>query len=136
MAALAALAAAGAALVVGWALPAAARARGQALYEGRTPLAGRVVGHDEDLPAIASRCTNCHEAAPRSGVYAARLERSTLALPRTRRGGPPNVYDAARLCALLREGTDPGHVIISTTMPRYAAGDAQCDDLWAFLSRR
>lgn len=117
-------------------LPAAARARGAAMFDGRAALAGRLVGHDSDLPPAATRCANCHEAVARSGAFATRLDASTLTRPRVRRGGPATAYDAARLCALLREGTDPAHVIVSTTMPRYAAGDDQCRDLWAYLASR
>ena len=53
--------------------------------------------------------------------------------PRSRRGGPPSAYDAASLCELLREGIDPAWVMVRQEMPRYAATDAQCIALWAFL---
>lgn len=118
-----------------WAGP-AARARGEALFDGRAAVPGRLVGHDADLPPAATRCANCHEAGPRSGANGPRLDAATLAQPRVRRGGPASAYDARRLCDLLRDGTDPAHVIIATTMPRYAATDAQCADLWAWISAR
>lgn len=120
---------------------AAQRERGAALFEGRAPLAGRLVGHETPLPALATRCTNCHEAAAApaaaaSAPYASVLTGAHLAAPRPRRGGPPSAYDEARLCGLLRSGTDPAHVMISTTMPRYEITDAQCRDLWSHLVAR
>lgn len=147
----AALAVAGAAGFAAWvqrdADAAAARARGAALFEGGAPLAGRLVGHEAALPELATRCANCHgqpstapastpAAAAAAAPYASALTGAALAQARPRRGGPPSAYDAARLCAVLRSGTDPAHVMISTTMPRYDITDRQCRDLWAFLVAR
>ncbi len=135
---------------------AAAQARGLALFVGDVDLDGRVVGHDLALPALASRCSNCHGggavaaaagaaegAAPTSASalnaarsVAAELNRASLGQARSRRGGPPSAYDANRLCLLLRSGRDAADVIVSTTMPRYAPSDAQCADLWAYLHAR
>ena len=126
---------------------AAQRERGAALFDGRAPLAGRLVGHETALPALATRCANCHDeasATPASEAaasaaakpFATALTGAQLAQARPRRGGPPSAYDAARLCAVLRSGTDPAHVMISTTMPRYDVTDLQCRDLWAFLGAR
>lgn len=118
------------------------RARGAALFAGEAPLAARLFGHEGTLPAVATRCRNCHEpaAAPAgpagSGPYAGVLTAASLTTPRPRRGGPPSRFDAAALCALLRTGTDPAHVMIATTMPRYDVSDAQCHDLWAYLQTR
>lgn len=118
------------------------RERGAALYAGEVPLAGRLFGHEGVLPATATRCRNCHEpsavpAGPAGlGAYAATLNAASLQTARPRRGGPPSAFDAARLCALLREGVDPAHVMIATTMPRYDITDAQCEDLWAYLRSR
>lgn len=119
----------------------AQRERGAALFRGDAALPGRLVGHDTPLPPLATRCTNCHEAvtsapAAASGPYAAALTAAHLGSLRVRRGGPATVYDAARLCALLRSGIDPAHVMIATTMPRYDITDAQCQDLWAHLVAR
>lgn len=116
-------------------LASAQRARGAALFSGATPLPGRLVGHDRELPPLATRCGNCHEgtAAP---AYASPLTAAALTAPRVRRGGPPTVFGAKALCELLREGIDPAHVMISTAMPRYTITDAQCDDLWSFLASR
>ncbi len=111
------------------------RGRGAALFSGVTPLPARLVGHDRDLPPLATRCGNCHEGAAAT-AYASPLTAAALTLPRVRRGGPPTAFGAKALCVLLREGTDPAHVMISTTMPRYTITDAQCDDLWTFLESR
>lgn len=121
----------------------AVRARGAALFSGQEALAGRLVGHDQPLPALATRCSNCHGATSAGPGLASAAAAATPALtadelstPRVRRGGPPSVFDAGRLCALLRSGTDPAHVIISTTMPRYQIDDEQCHALWTYLSTR
>lgn len=122
----------------------AQRERGAALFRGEVPLAGRLARHGADLPTLATRCVNCHEAsspapgAPASAAqaYAMMLNGSGLAEARPRRGGPPSRYDAASLCELLRNGVDPARVIIVATMPRYQVSDAQCDDLWAYLRAR
>jgi hypothetical protein len=123
---------------------AAERARGAALFDGRTPLAGRVVGHAVALPPAATRCANCHEQAnatpsapgAASAPFATVLDGAGLGSMRVRRGGPASRYDAASLCGVLRSGTDPAHVMISTTMPRYDITDAQCLELLAFLAAR
>lgn len=62
------------------------------------------------------------------------LRAQDLITQRSRRGGPPSAYDTQRLCLLLRSGRDAADVLVSTTMPRYEVTDAQCADLWAFLS--
>lgn len=115
---------------------AAQRARGAALFVGQEALAGRLVGHDEPLPALATRCSNCHGAAGAAAPFATALTAAELSTPRVRRGGPASVFDAGRLCALLRDGSDPAHVMITTTMPRYDIGDEQCQALWSFLMTR
>ena len=129
----------------GWqaAEAAARRERGAALFIGSEPLAGRLAGHERALPPLATRCSNCHGAAAAGPGLAGTLPAAApplsaaeLGTPRARRGGPPSVFDAGRLCALLRSGTDPAHVIISTTMPRYRISDDQCRALWAYLSTR
>lgn len=122
-----------------WAVPAwqgrQDRLQGQAMFRGEASLPARLVGHEIDLPAVATRCGNCHEAATPQ-PFATPLGREQLMRPRVRRGGPPSSYDAARLCQLLRDGVDPAHVMISTTMPRYEISPLQCSDLWAFLVSR
>jgi hypothetical protein len=70
-------------------------------------------------------------AAPRMGPT---LTPALLTVAVRRRGGPPSRYDAASLCALLRTGVDPAHVIILRTMPRYDISDADCRSLWLHLS--
>jgi hypothetical protein len=113
--------------------------RGEAIFRGETSVAGRLIGHDLALPTLATRCVNCHEApsTPQGKVpFALPLTSQRLQTAQSRRGGPPSTFDAGRLCTLLRSGTDPAQVIISTTMPRYDITDAQCDDLWVFLTTR
>jgi cytochrome c553 len=108
-----------------------ARQAGQALFRGDTPLAARIGGHAESLPALATRCSNCHEGAQRVGGV---LNRQGLAEARPRRGGPPSRYDAATLCRTLRKGIDPAHVTLPQAMPLYEMTDAQCSALWAYLT--
>jgi hypothetical protein len=130
------------------------REAGAALFHGDAALVGRLVGHTEPLPAIATRCGNCHEdrstvpagrpgaasaaatSASASGSYAMALNREWLTAARPRRGGPPSVYDAASLCTVLRTGVDPAHVMVASVMPRYEASVAQCEQLWSYLTRR
>lgn len=108
------------------------RAAGAELFDGRRPLAARIVGHDEALPPLASRCSNCHTGPNAVG---GELNGETLASLRPRRGGPPSRYDAVRLCRLLREGIDPAHVMVPREMPRYTIDDEACAALWSHLSR-
>ncbi len=122
---------------------AALLAQGRRLFHGEAStlgaMLGRLAGHGTDLPAVATRCTNCHtsgegaDAPSRTPEFAPRLNRQGLMQPLSRRGGPPSVYDAVSLCKLLREGIDPAWVMVRQEMPRYAATDAQCVALWTFL---
>jgi hypothetical protein len=117
------------------------RERGQAIFRGEVVVAGTLEGHDMPLPALATRCANCHEArntppGARSGPYAAPLNRDWLSTPRSRRGGPASLYQSRDLCAVLRTGIDPAHIIVPTIMPRYEISEMQCADLWAFLQSR
>jgi mono/diheme cytochrome c family protein len=117
-------------------------ARGRQLFEGELALPARIVGQDFALPAAASRCVNCHGASSGNAASSPAatqqvgpaLTRSTLTDAVRRRGGPPSRYDAASLCALLRSGVDPAHVIILRTMPRYDISDADCRSLWLHLT--
>ncbi len=135
------------ALLLDWAVERAQerqrRNDGEAIYLGRTDLAGTLPGHSTSLPTLATRCSNCHEAqSPALGAsapaaaYATSLTAATLARLSARRGGPPSRFDASSLCALLRTGIDPAQVMIATTMPRYAPTEQQCTSLWAYLSTR
>ncbi|HEU4404285.1 MAG TPA: hypothetical protein VFS43_03200 [Polyangiaceae bacterium] len=113
-------------------------ARGQKLFLGATPIEAKMVGHAQALPPDAVRCTNCHQREaepPREGIeaFAPKLGPLALTRPVARRGGPPSRYDARSFCRLLRDGVDPAHVMIPQTMPRYAASDADCEALWAYL---
>lgn len=143
------------ALAVVWACAACGdpgAVRGQALYEGEVALTARLVGHTLALPAQATRCINCHDAAADDAARAraaanvgwsgplARtappLDRAQLTQRQSRRGGPPSAYDAAALCRLLRSGMDPADVLVPGVMPRYDLPDTQCVELWSYLSRR
>ncbi len=141
------------AIVVFWQQHAAGQRRlGEALFHGQAALSAHLSSHAELLPAIASRCSNCHEqvnrlptpasagstgpVAQRAVSYAPPLTSEELTQPRKRRGGPPSAYGSGEFCELLRSGTDPAHVIITTDMPRYAATNEQCQQIWAYLVDR
>ena len=118
-------------------------ARGAALYAASpgSELQGRMTGHAEALPALATRCSNCHlqPGADTSKLgpdkrFGPVLTAEHLLQAKARRGGPPTVFDEASFCRVLREGLDPAMVIIDQTMPRYSATPAQCTDLWNYLS--
>lgn len=116
---------------------------GDALFHGREPVTGRLFGDATPLPAIATKCSNCHEkdnVSPTTGKsgksYAPRLDHAWLTENRVRRGGPASHFDEKSFCALLREGIDPVHIIISTTMPRYELSDGDCTRLWRYLDAR
>lgn len=111
---------------------------GQRIFEGQEPLPARLAGHDEVLPAMATRCVNCHSpaasAAPGKSGFAPTLSADWLARPHPRRGGPPSAYDVRAFCRLLRDGIDPAQVLIDTTMPRYPLSNEQCAALWTFVN--
>lgn len=107
--------------------------RGAALFNGGTPRPARLAGHDDELPPQATRCSNCHGDTDSLGPALGSVH---LARPAARRGGPPSRYDEASLCRLMRDGVDPTWVLVDRTMPRYAVSDADCDDLWRYLSSR
>ena len=142
--AVAALLAALLAGLAAWAVPAwqarALRDAGAELFDGRRAVAARIGGHDDGLPAQATRCANCHltgappvAAASAPSNFGPVLSAATLTQARPRRGGPPSRYDAAALCRLLRDGTDPAWVLLPRAMPRYDITDEQCRALWAHL---
>jgi mono/diheme cytochrome c family protein len=117
-------------------------ARGRQLFDGEVALPARIAGQDFALPAQPSRCINCHGPARGDAASQAAgaqrigptLTAGTLTDAVRRRGGPPSRYEAASLCALLRTGVDPAHVIILRTMPRYEIADADCRSLWLHLT--
>lgn len=134
-----------------WWYQQAQRSQGEALFRGEQPLPAQLAGQTMPLPAMATRCINCHEtrqpAAPTDGAsgasgatsartYASPLSAAWLKEARLRHGGPESAYDAQSLCQVLRNGTDPAKVMVSTVMPRYDATDAQCTALWAYLTSR
>jgi len=108
--------------------------RGEQLFDGDEPIKGMLPGHDEALPAFASKCSNCHRTtsgpADSSQIV---LTRSALLFAAPRRGGPPSRYELSSFCMLLRTGIDPARIIIVHTMPRYDLDDAQCLDLWNYV---
>lgn len=127
----------------------ARRSDGQALFRGEQAMSATLAGQSISLPALASRCSNCHEArqpVPQSDqlasspsaarTYASPLSAMWLQQARLRHGGPETVYDTHSLCQLLRTGVDPGMVMVSTVMPRYEASPEQCAALWAYLTSR
>ena len=121
---------------------------GRALFEGGRPLRAHIAGQDLTLPQEALLCANCHEPAPPGALPAAALgggardrfatvlSRRTLTQPLARRGGPPSVYDVAKLCRAMRDGIDPAFVVMQSSMPRYQLSEQECQALWAFLSTR
>ncbi len=65
-------------------------ALGRAYFDGNQQLRAQILGHDEDLPAEAARCINCHEGSSAVGPA---LDARLLLQPAARRGGPPSRYD-------------------------------------------
>jgi len=137
--------------------PSARVEQGRQIYEGHLALVARLAGHDQPLPALATRCVNCHELRPADAplrapagqgagatpvpasaatrAFAPALDGAALVAPRSRRGGPTSAFDARSLCQLLRTGIDPASVIIDTAMPRYELTDEHCDALWSYFTR-
>jgi mono/diheme cytochrome c family protein len=118
-------------------------ASGQAMFSGNQGPVANMPGHSSTLPAVASRCSNCHEDRQKATAldgqaraFAPPLTSASLTQTSSRRGGPPMRYDAASFCKLLREGVDPTWIVINTAMPRYRASDAQCSALWSYLMTR
>ncbi len=127
---------------------------GEALFRGEQAIPAHLAGQTMPLPAMATRCINCHEtrqpaaltdgasgASGASGAVPARTYASPLSAvwlkeARLRHGGPATAYDAQSLCQVLRSGIDPAKVMVSTVMPRYDTTEAQCTALWAYLTSR
>ncbi len=111
--------------------------RGEAIYQGKEPLQGRIRGQDDTLPPEAVRCVNCHNPASKdrlSGKPAPRIDGPWLLEIRQRHGGPPSSYNQASFCKVLRAGTDPVYVLVAREMPIYEMDDNQCASLWIFLT--
>jgi hypothetical protein len=98
-------------------------------------LRGRLAGHETQLPAVATRCMNCHATSTTAGAIGTPLRRDTLQRALPRRGGPPSAYDQSSLCRLLRDGIDPAFVVVNQAMPRFDVTNLQCAALWAWLNR-
>jgi hypothetical protein len=116
------------------------QARGRKLFVGDLPLAGRIAGHSEILPEIATRCVNCHTvngaaASTPTNAFGTGLSAASLQSSMPRRGGPPSRFDQATMCRLLRTGIDPASIIVPRSMPLYDATDEECHALWSYLTR-
>jgi hypothetical protein len=116
--------------------------RGARLFDGTEPLAGTLAGHSAPLPAVATRCSQCHAGpggpggpAATGSLFAPALDRGALREARPRRGGPPVAYEAATFCRTLRTGIDPAHVVLPRAMPRFELDDVQCAALWDYLTQ-
>ena len=111
--------------------------RGRQLFDGTIALPGTITGHAAPLAPRASRCINCHAvestAASAAASFGPPLTAASLTSRVSRRRGPPSLYDEASFCSLLRTGVDPAFIVAAQTMPRYAASDADCRDLWRYL---
>lgn len=113
----------------------AANPRGEALFEGRAPLHGRIDGHVSELPPDVLACGNCHVVA----VGAVQvgdppdLRGGWLHRQMQRRNGPPGTYDPTKFCAALRSGIDPTGVRIPMGMPRFDISDEDCRGIWNYL---
>lgn len=126
----------------------AQQSEGEALFRGAQAIPAHLAGQTMPLPAMATRCINCHEtrqpaaltdgasAAASARTYASPLSAVWLQEARLRHGGPATAYDTQSLCQVLRNGIDPAKVMVSTVMPRYDATEAQCSALWAYLTSR
>lgn len=136
-------------MAVAWVwLRTSTRDRGAQLFQGRAPLIGRLVGHDDPLPSEVAQCKNCHalesEPPPKPAKAAAtealtetvgpKLGPSSLTRPAKRRGGPASEYTSDAFCRLLRDGVDPAEIMIPQLMPRYTLTDAECNALWSYLT--
>lgn len=116
-------------------------ARGRALYEGREHLVGAAGA------PVATGCAACHRPSgmgnfeggvavpPISGPMLFRpLDRDTgRYFPASSAWRVRPAYDQASLGTLLRSGRAPDGQILAATMPRYAIGDRDLDDLTAYL---
>lgn len=124
-------------LALAAALTGVSAGRGDALYRGQEPLHGKIRGHDDVLPAEAVVCANCHSAQAAARLFgqpAPHLDSAFLLHVQPRHGGPPSRYDQQSFCRLLRNGSDPGYVLIAREMPAYELTDEQCASLWSFLT--
>jgi hypothetical protein len=107
--------------------------RGEQLFDGDEPIKGMLPGHDEALPAFASKCINCHRTtsgpADSSQIV---LTRSALLFAAPRRGGPPSRYGLVVACFCAMESIQRKSSSC-IPMPRYDLDDAQCLDLWNYV---
>jgi hypothetical protein len=117
--------------------PAQQSERGKRIFHGFDAVPGTIQRNGTVLPAHASKCINCHSALPPPAASTGTsqyLSAATMSRTISRRGGPASLYDLSTFCNAVRSGIDPAGVVLESKMPRYAMSDAQCADLWMFLS--
>ena len=117
--------------------PARDAERGKRIFHGHDAVQGTVQQNGTALPALASKCINCHSVHVPSGAWAGTpqyLTASTMSRKVSRRGGPAYFYDQPTFCHTVRTGVDPAGIVLESKMPRYKISDTQCADLWIFLS--
>lgn len=117
--------------------PPPAPERGKRIFHGLDVLQATVQKNGTALPAHASKCINCHSAQTPGGAWPGTsqyLSATTMSRRISRRGGPAYAYDRPTFCHTVRTGVDPAGIVLESKMPRYEMSDAQCADLWFFLS--
>ncbi|WP_295959782.1 hypothetical protein [Rhodoferax sp.] len=111
--------------------------RGRQLFVGNQPMMAQLYGQTARLPALASRCSNCHAVQPvvalGTQAFGPRLNRATLTALVPRRGGPPSRFTQESFCRLLSEGVDPASILLAGAMPRYTLTPYDCQSLWHYL---
>lgn len=118
---------------------------GERMYKGEEPLQAHISGYSQALSSEASRCSNCHSNSDSSSMSEAQtpqlatavapaLTAESLTREAARRGGPASRFDEDSFCRLLRSGVDPAYVVVPRTMPRYDMSEAQCRDLWRYIT--
>jgi len=115
------------------------RSRGKELFWDGSNQFGTMnarLAHQPDLlPVLAIKCANCHTQVGTGELNQSRtLSKERLLSHIPRRGAPASRFDQTTFCKLLGTGIDPAWVIIDQAMPRYELSDAQCADLWLYLT--
>lgn len=110
--------------------------QGKKIFMGNVPVIGRLQGHEDPLPPQIARCVSCHARSQRNSGenFAPPLTRTWLTEPHPRRGGPAYAYDRQGFCATVRDGVDPGFVLLMRSMPRFNLNDRECRALWTYLT--
>ncbi|BDT66155.1 hypothetical protein os1_03110 [Comamonadaceae bacterium OS-1] len=104
---------------------------------GQQPVVAQLYGQTTRLPALASRCSNCHAVQPLETLgtqaFGPRLNRAALTDLAPRRGGPPSRFTQESFCRLLSDGIDPASILLAGAMPRYTLSPIDCQALWQYL---